>query len=581
MQKEKFIMPNYSKEDLDKLEELKKELPYNEEIIRILYTRGYKTVDDIDIFLNSNINYMNDASLLRDADKFVEILRKAIENNWLIVNYTDYDADGCCSAGVLLRSVRNIGGNIVYYTNNRFIGGYGMNVNGVKLLVEKYPDVKLIITTDNGISSHEAVEYAKSLGIIVIVTDHHEVSINEDGSQNLPKADAVVDAKRKDEIYPFDGMCGCGLIFKLMLYYYWATGEDVKYIYSLLDIVALATQSDVVPLQNENRIFIKEGLKLMNKDSRLCFELLKHECGILKVDEVTLGFSFGPAINALGRIEGCIDKAIDFLTIDDEEYLIKTAKELVKINEYRKEISNEQQEIATEEIEKNGEIPNVIVSYREDYHEGVIGIVAGRLKERFNRPAIVLSPSGSDEHGRIWKASARSLHPVHMYESLKKLSSYLITFGGHEMAAGFSMYEDQIEPFKKAFNELLEGIEFKKEILIDAILDAKTLDLERLEELELLKPFGEGFPKPLFGLFNFEVDITRKTRYDSKGGLRVSNKEGLMLLMFGQGEYYKNMGEPIYLKAIGSPSINTFNGKSYPQFIIKDTYLVKDNKKRS
>lgn len=570
----KFERPKYSKKEMEKITQLKKDLPYPETFIDILFSRGYQTEEDIDLFFNSTINHLHNTELMKDSDKFVEILKEAIENKWLIINYSDYDVDGCTSAAIALRTIRNLGGNIEFYINNRFTGGYGMNIEGVNSILEKYPDVKLIITTDNGISAHEAVDYAKSKGIKVIVTDHHEVVV-EDGKQVLPNADAVIDIKRLDETYPFNGLCGCGVIFKLMLYYYWITGNDIQYIYDLLDIVALGTQCDVVPLIDENRILVKEGLKLMRRGHRLSFEKLRLGMEKTKIDAGMLGYSFGPAINALGRVIGYADEAVEFLISEDEATIDEIVPHLVDWNSERKELTKEQLELAMQEFEGK-EIPNVIVSYNENYHEGVAGIVAGRLKEAYNRPSVVLSPTHyvDKTYGRLWKASARSVTTVHLYECLCKLSKYLVTFGGHAMAAGFSMYESNIEEFTKKFNQLLEGTDFQTVITIDSLLDAKTLDIASIEELEMLEPFGASFSSPVFGLYNFEVDKEKSRNiYIKSGGIRLKNKEGLTLIMFHQGERYKELGEPQKLKAIGTPSINVYNGNSSPQFTVMNNYI--------
>lgn len=570
----KFERPKYSKEEIEQINQLKEDLPYPATFIDILFSRGYKTEEDIDLFFNSTINHLHNTELMKDSDKFVSILKEAIENKWLIINYSDYDVDGCTSSAFLLRTVRNLGGRIEFYINNRFTGGYGMNIEGVDKILEKYPEVKLIITTDNGISAHKTVEYAKEKGIKVVITDHHEVVI-EDNQQNLPLADAIIDIKRLDETYPFNGLCGCGVIFKLMLYYYWITGNDINYIYDLLDIVALGTQCDVVPLIDENRIIVKEGLKLMRRGHRLSFEKLRLGMKKTKIDAGMLGYSFGPAINALGRVLGTADEAVEFLISEDEETIDEIVPHLVEWNIERKSLTKEQLELAMSEFE-NKKIPNIIISYNENYHEGVAGIVAGRLREAFNRPSIVLAPTNyrDETYGRLWKASARSVSTVHLYDCLSKLSNYLVTFGGHAMAAGFSMYESNIPEFSRKFNELLEGTDFQMLITIDSLLDAKTLDINQIEELEMLEPFGASFPSPVFGLYNFEVDNEKsKNKYIKSGGIRLKNKEGLTLIMFNHGERYQELGEPSQLKAIGTPSINVYNGNSSPQFTVMNNYI--------
>ena len=567
-----------SKKEQSQKDQLKKSLPYPEVFIDILFHRGYRTEEEIDQFFHANLNQLNDTSLLKDADRFVDLLHTAIQENWLIVNYSDYDCDGATSAATTLLAIQNLGGTVVSYINNRFTGGYGINRNGIDEILEKYPECKLILTTDNGISAIDAVAYAKSKGLSVIVTDHHEPKLDEHGKQILPPADAVIDPKRQDDSYPFSGLCGCGLIWKLLLYYYWQTGQDVSYMYSLLDIVALGTQCDVVPLRDENRIIVREGLKLMRNGSRECFEKLRIAMDVTKIDDGTLGFKFGPAINALGRVTGSADLAVKFLTSTDDVSSETLSHILVEENTERKKLTEEQTELAINELEGKP-LPNIIISYHEDYHEGIAGIIAGRLKERYHRPAIVISRTGYEdpEYGYLCKASARSISSIHMFECLCKLKDYLIEFGGHAMAAGFSLYENQIESFTKAFNELLDGSDFDTVITIDSVLDAKSLDVEQIESLEMLQPFGAEFPSPVFGLQNFEVDLKEtRNKYIKNDGVRLKNKEGLTVLMFQEGAHYRKLGEPTHVKAIGTPSVNLWQGKAYPQFLVMNNYLSED-----
>lgn len=575
----KFVRPSYNKKDLDKIKELKTNLPYSSVIIDILYERGYRTEDEIEVFFNGNLNYLNDTSTMKDSDKFVEILKETIENNQKIIDYSDYDVDGVSSAIITVKALRNLGAKVEYYINNRFTGGYGLNKAGIDAILAVHPDTKLIITTDNGIAAHEAVSYAKDKGLKVIVTDHHEPTIDDKGNQILPEADAVIDVKRLDETYPFSGLCGCGVIFKLLLYYYWITGNSLDFMYSLLDIVGLATECDVVPLIDENRILVKEGLKLMRKGTRSAFESLRTKMEVTEIDSYTLGFKYGPAINALGRLDGEASDAVNLFLTDDESEIDRLAQNLVDENKERKKISDEQTKLAIENIDEN-KLPNVIVSYQEEFHEGVAGIIAGRIKEKFHRPAIVLSSSGYTHPtlGKICKASARSIQGVHMFECLGKLSKYLEKFGGHEMAAGFSIYEKNIPEFTKAFNELIEGTDFTKEIVIDSVLDATEINIDSISELKLLEPFGANFAEPIFGLDNFKVDI-ENSRYKYMGQnhehLKLQNKEGLRLITFHGAKKYQALCEPLELKAIGTPQINYYKGMLYPQFVVMNDFIQK------
>ena len=258
--KKKYIIPinEYDINEKLQLETLKSDVRLSgisSQAIDILYNRGFKTVEEIEQHLYSNLEDMHPTHLMKDSDKFCEIVIEAIENNEEITNYSDYDSDGVTSSSALVRGIRNAGGKINYYTNNRFIEGYGITPKGVDNLLEKFPNTKLIITTDNGIVGYEGIDYANSLGLKVIVTDHHEPG------DTLPNALAIINPKRKDCEYPFKGLCGAGVVFKLLLQLYWEMDLDLEYVYDLLDIVAVGTVGDLVPLVDENRILVKEGLK--------------------------------------------------------------------------------------------------------------------------------------------------------------------------------------------------------------------------------------------------------------------------------------------------------------------------------
>ena len=260
--------------------------------LEILYERGYRTLADIEKFLYSTMYDLYDSRLLKDSEKAVEILINAIKNKLHIVLFSDYDSDGIFSAVVGVKGLRNAGANIDYYTNNRFEDGYGICVDGVNKLIEKYPDTKVILTTDNGIVAYDGIKRAKELGITVIVTDHHEPG------DTLPMADAIVDPKRHDCQYPFKGLCGAGVIFKLLLLLYYEMDLDLDYIYDMCDLVAVATVGDVVPIVDENRILVKEGIKRIKQEHREVFKLLREKTQPKKINSETFGFIYVPMMNA-------------------------------------------------------------------------------------------------------------------------------------------------------------------------------------------------------------------------------------------------------------------------------------------
>lgn len=553
------------KDTLKTLRDSSKLANLSDNALEVLYNRGFKTIKDIEKLLYSSMDDIHDTRLLKDSDKAVKIICHAIKNNWTIVNYSDYDSDGICSSAVCVSGIKNLGGSIHYYTNNRFIDGYGMCPAGVDEIVKRYPDVKLIITTDNGIVAYEGIKRAKELGIMVVVTDHHEMG------DYLPDADAVVNPKRKDCKYPFKGLCGAGVIFKLMLLLYWEMGEDLDYIYDMIDIVAVASIGDVVPILDENRIIVREGLKKVKEEKRYVFKALREKTGVTDISTETFGFIYVPMLNALGRIEGSPDDAIAMFCSNDEDFINKSVDRLIEINDARKKLTEEQQLLGEEILEKKG-LREVIVLYDPVFHEGIVGLIAGRLKEKYFRPVIVLS-----NHNGILKGSARSIPGFHMKESFDKIRHTIAGYGGHAMAAGLGVQEDKLQEFEDAICELaketLKPEDYVPKINIDTVLNANDVSIKIVDELEILEPFGEGFRKPTYGLSNF---YGSKKYYmgEEKQHVKIWSST-ISVLMWSQAEKYKELGEPLNIKALGYPSINVYKNNVSLQFIVKDEEYVK------
>lgn len=585
--KRKFLMPKRTNLDNKILNDLKNDSRLhnlNSFAIEILFNRGFKTVEDIEKHLYSNLDYLHPTYLMKDSSKFVEVVMDSIEKGEEITNISDYDVDGTLSSSTLVLGIKNAGGNINYFTSNRFDEGYGISPECVDNMLKQFPNTKLIITTDNGIVAHAGIDYANSLGIKVVVTDHHE-----QGSV-LPNALAVVDPKRKDEDYPFDGLCGAGVVFKLLLQLYWEMGLDLDYVYSLLDLVAVATVGDLVPLIDENRIIVKEGIKLVKYEDRIVFKKLRETLNIKKVDEDTFGYTYCPLINALGRIQGGQALGIELFTTTDEDRMDFIIKELFDLNEYRKELTEKQEKLGIEMVEKQKEVPNVIVLYDKTFHEGVVGLVAGRLKEKYNRPTIVLAShekeikleNGAIEIHKEIKGSARSIEGFHIKNVLDSLSSYLTKYGGHAMAGGLGLLEENLEDFTSAINkkadELLTEEDYVKKVHIDVVIPAKDITVEFIEELDMLKPFGMGYSKPRFGLDGFVLDRSASKKIycgSDENTVRLVGQTGLTVMMFRSANTYKNIGEPTKVKAIGVPKINVFNGYTSPQFMIEENFIFR------
>ena len=519
-------------------------------------------IQDKEMFLNGKISDMHDISLLNDGELAVSIIKGAINNKETIVIYSDYDTDGSSGASVAVMMLKELGANVHYYTNNRFKQGYGMCISGIDEIRKIYPDVKLIITIDNGIVAFEAAEYLNKLGVKLVITDHHEQG------EKLPIADAVVNPKRIDSTYPFDGICGAVVAWKVLRELYKDKNKANKY----LDILAIATVGDVVPLIDENRIIVKEGLKLLNNNSRKSLAILKEETETTIIDSYTLGFLYSPIFNAVSRLNGDINPVIEMLMSEDEEFIRKTARELIEINEKRKRITNLQLELAEELLEKKG-VKEVIVLYDESFDEGVVGLIAGRLKEKYNRPVLILTKS---DNGEFIKGSARSIQKFDIKKNLDKCSDLLLGYGGHTMAGGLSLEMNNLEKLEnrliKLAKELLTEDDYVKEFYYVDILKEEDITMDLIEELRKLEPYGEGFQKPLFRLHNFNVSRVF-TMGSEKEHLKLVG-EDLTVLAWRQVENYKERGNPLRVTALGYPEINIFNNNVNLQFIINEDNFI-------
>lgn len=523
-----------------------------------------KDITDMEAFLNPKIEDLYDFSLIGNLDKTLNRIKLAIEKGETIVLEHDYDADGIggASAGYLM--LKELGAKVVYRSNNRFEEGYGMCIKGVDEVIDLYGDNVLIITIDNGISQHEAIAYAKDKGIDVIVTDHHEAQ------DKLPDTSYIVNPKVGE--YPFKGLCGAAVIWKLLTELYPNKEQDTE---KYLDIVALSTVADVVPLLEENRVIVTRGLELISEGNRLFFRVIREVTDVDVVNSFTLGFIYGPVLNAIGRLTGKVDIAVEALVSDDGERVREIVEELVKINNERKEMSTNQTEVVREHfinMSKEKDLPYILVYQDDKINQGVAGIVAGRVKEEFNRPAVVFS---KEENGII-KASGRSIAKLDMMDMLKSVEDIIIGYGGHDVAAGLSIYKKDLEEFIKRVN-----IFAKDSLSIEDLIpvyeyvhsfNEKDITLELIRELDKLEPYGEGFPKPLFKICNFSTK--RHTLLGKNDiGLKLMG-EKVDLLAWNQADVYKdrikNMNN---ITALGFPNINEWKGNVYLQFMVdQDNY---------
>lgn len=471
----------------------------SELLTKILVNRGITDDKEIDTFLNPTRNDFYDPYLMPDMDKAVERIIKAINNQEKVMIYGDYDVDGITSITVLKKFLEERGLKTGHYIPNRLEEGYGLNENAIRSIAEqKYT---LMITVDCGISGIEEVELANQLGIETIITDHHEQS------ESLPNAYAIINAKRKDSQYPFRGLAGCGAVFKLIQAISLRLGLEEKEFLKYLDIVCVGTISDIVPLVDENRVIAKLGLKLVAQTRNIGLRELILQSGYKKIDSNTISFGVAPRINACGRM-GYQEEALDlFLTNNIEE----ARKITTRLNSYNLERQTKEKDIfeqAIKELEKEDiEKLNTIVLSGDNWHHGVIGIVASKLTEKFYKPTILICFEDN-----IGKGSGRSLPGFDLHEALVETSAYLEKYGGHEMAVGLSLKKEKYNDFKLAFEEIAKSKNIQQiipVIKIDSIITAKDVNKKTIQDLEMLEPFGEKNKNPIFVYKNLKIDSIR------------------------------------------------------------------------
>ena len=489
----------FYEENSEKIIDIAKKHNISELLTKILVNRGITDDKEIDTFLNPTRNDFYDPYLMPDMEKAVERIIKAINNQEKVMIYGDYDVDGITSITVLKKFLEERGLKTGHYIPNRLEEGYGLNENAIKSIAEqKYT---LMITVDCGISGIEEVELANQLGIETIITDHHEQL------ENLPNAYAIINAKRRDSQYPFRGLAGCGVVFKLIQAISIRLELEEKEFLKYLDIVCVGTISDIVPLVDENRVIAKLGLKLVAQTRNIGLRELILQSGYKKIDSNTISFGVAPRINACGRM-GYQEEALDlFLTNNIEEARKITAR----LNSYNLERQTKEKDIfeqAIKELEKEDiKNLNTIVLSGDNWHHGVIGIVASKLTEKFYKPTILICFEDN-----IGKGSGRSLPGFDLHEALVESSTYLEKYGGHEMAVGLSLKKEKYNDFKLEFEKIAKSKNIQQivpVIKIDSIIIAKDVNKKTIEDLEMLEPFGEKNKNPIFVYKNLKIDSIR------------------------------------------------------------------------
>lgn len=532
----------------------------NEILARVLISKNITKKDDMDLFMNPTRKDFHDPFLMPDMNIIVDRILKAIDNEEKIMIYGDYDADGITSITVLKTFLEERGLKVESYIPNRLDEGYGLNKEAIKKIYDS--GYRLIITVDCGISGIDEVDYANSLGMEVLITDHHEPG------QNLPNALAIVDAKRKDNQYPFNQLAGVGVVFKLIQAISIRLKLDEKEYLKYLDIVCIGTISDIVPLSDENRVIAKLGLKLVNQTKNIGLKALLEILGFKQIDSGIISFGVAPRINACGRM-GNEKVALDLFLSKDYETARKIA---IKLNEYNSERQAIEKRIfdeATEKIEKEEKENACIIVGGEGWHHGIIGIVASKVTDMYFKPSILIC---FEEN--IGKGSGRSIPGFDLHEALMQCSNELEKFGGHEMAVGVTLEKSKFNEFKTKLEEYAKKCEIDKIvpiIYIDSELSLKNIDIDSVKSLKLLEPYGESNKTPLFMFKNLKINSIRAL---SEGKhLKLTLKEDNFMINaigFNMGELSEKYLIDDKIDIVGSLEINSFNGNDSIQIVIKD-----------
>ena len=556
--------------------------PYTARLIR---NRGAVTNEQIDVYLNGDLSMMHDPGLMRDMDTAASILADAIEAQAPIRIVGDYDIDGICASYILKKGIEAAGGIADVRLPERVRDGYGLNENMIR---EANDDgIELLLTCDNGIAASAEIELALSMGMSVVVTDHHEVPYEiEDGAKRyiIPCADAVVDPKRPDCTYPFDGICGAMVAYKLITYMYdkYPIGETVngrdELISEFLSFAAFATVGDVMALQDENRIAVKYGLRILKNTGNTGMRALIEVKGLAgkEITAYHVGFVLGPCVNATGRLDSA-DAALELFFESDYEKALARAGELSDINESRKNLTVAFTNKAVKTVAENYSDDKVLVVYIPECHESLAGLVAGRLKEEYNKPAIVLTDSSD---GNI-KGSGRSIEAYDMYEGLNGVRDLFIRFGGHKMAAGMTLPAQSADVLRKRLNDActLSDEDLVKKMLIDIPLPVGYANLRLAQEIKRLEPFGVGNTAPMFAQKDVPLRSIRLTGNDKclkmilEGTDEAGDPKTVEAVCFNDApSKYAELKDKKSVSVLYQIGINEYNDNAKIQLTVKDCY---------
>ena len=542
----------------------------------------------VDRYLNGTISDLYDGMLMKDMDKAIDILKEKILEDKKIRVIGDYDIDGVNATYILLEGLERLGADVDSDIPDRISDGYGLNRHLVERAYEAGVDT--LITCDNGIAAADEIAYGKEMGMTVIVTDHHEVPFDEqDGEKRyrIPPADAVMDPKQPDCLYPFKGLCGAAVAYKLMEALWESMGKDSADLDDLIENVAIATIGDVMDLDDENRIFVKEGLQMLRRTKNPGLKALIECTGIDKnsLNSYHIGFVLGPCINASGRLDTA-KRALELLRAGTQKEADILAGDLKALNDSRKDMTEEAVKQAEEQVETTTiSKDKVLVVYLPDCHESLAGIVAGRIRENYYKPVFVLTDA---EEGV--KGSGRSIDGYHMYEELNKCKEFLTKFGGHRLAAGLSLPKENVGKFREMLNKncTLTEEEMKEKVTIDMEMPFGCVTEGLVKELELLEPFGKGNTKPVFAARDVTLLGARilgknrnvlKLQVQDVNGCRIEamlfhhadDFLGKLEEQYGKTEVealLKGRGRQIRISMTYYPDINEYMGEKTPQIVV-------------
>lgn len=539
---------------------------------RIIRNRDVTDMENVDMYLNGTLDSLHDPMMMKDMDKAVSVIASSIRDNKHIRIIGDYDIDGICSIYILFKGLKICGADVDYEVPDRITDGYGINENLIKQAHEA--GVEVIITCDNGIAAASQINYANELGMTVVITDHHDVPYEETDNGRryiIPKAAAVVDPKQNDCRYPFKMLCGAGIAYKFIgcMVKEFQTGDSLMP--ELLQFAAIATVGDIVDLLDENRIIVKEGLKLIANTGNYGLNALMAVTGVSResINAYHIGFVLGPCLNASGRLDSA-KRALKMLVTDDRAEAERHAGELKDLNEERKKLTSEAVDKAVDMVENSSlKDDKVLVIFLPDCHESIAGIVAGRIREKYYKPVIVLTRGEQEAKG-----SARSIESYNMFEKLSECKDLFTRFGGHPMAAGLSLPEENIPEFRSRINEHcnLSEEDLTETVWIDVPMPLEYINEKLILELGGLEPFGKANPKPVFADKNISIRNIRAIGKD-KQYTRMTITKDSGIVIDAVGFFSCTELETVYNKngrisCTYYPEINEFRDKKQIQVCV-------------